>query len=73
MNSERPGTTSLINCSTDIHDSGSSLAQLAGWIEKLKQEEMATPGSSCGIVSDFISDDLLGIWFNTADSAAQKV
>ena len=76
MNSERPCTLSRTDFNnTDIHDSGSDSAQLAEWIEKMKQEEMTTPGSTHadGIVSDVISDDLLGIWFNTTDSAAQKV
>lgn len=64
---------SVTDFDKDIHYSGSSSTKLAEWIEKVKREEMTAPGSSYGVVSNVISDDLLGIWLNTADSAAQKV
>ena len=54
-----------------------TFGQLAEWLRQNKgteeQEEGIMSETSIDIMSEYSSDDLLGIWFKTDDSATQKV
>ena len=79
---QSPDTSTMTEDSTavDSDDHGSTtvtFGQIAEWLRQNKsteeQEEGVTSETSIDIMSEYSSDDLLGIWFKTEDSATQKV
>lgn len=63
---------------SDYHGSTTvTFGHIAEWLRQNKStedhEEGLTSETSIDIVSEYSSDDLLGIWFKTDDNATQKV
>lgn len=82
---QSPDTNAVIDrgknsTAVDSDDHGSTtvtFGQLAEWLRQNKgteeQEEGIISETSTDIMSEYSSDDLLGIWFKTDNSATQKV
>ena len=63
--------------SDDCGSTAVTFGDLAEWLRQNKgteeQESEITSETNIDVMSEYSSDDLLGIWFKTEDSATQKV
>ena len=69
------GKDSIAINSDDRGSNAVTFGQLAEWLKQNKDTEEQEEGmiTSIDIMSEYSSDDLLGIWFKTDDTATQKV